>query len=82
MKELRMKELREYFVMSNHCYLVKGFKRGAIYNLINGAVYSIDERATKLLDELNHGFSIKESWQKVRYHFIFRCLKLMFFLIS
>ncbi|MEK7634705.1 MAG: radical SAM protein [Patescibacteria group bacterium] len=48
------------FSLANHCFLIKGAKRGAIYNLKEGDVYSIDEHAAKLLEECEAGLDIKK----------------------
>ena len=38
------------FNLNNDCFLVKGAKRGAIYNLRTGDIYSIDKMACDLVD--------------------------------
>lgn len=48
------------FSLESHCFLVKGAKRGAIYNLETGDVYSIDEHATQLLDQCENGIDLEE----------------------
>jgi len=48
----RVKEKNHYFLLLPYCFLVKGAKRGAIYNTKTGDVYSIDEIGTYFLDLL------------------------------
>jgi radical SAM protein with 4Fe4S-binding SPASM domain len=46
------------FTLLPYCYLVKGAKRGAIYNLKTGHVYSIDEKSVSLLERLEKGIAL------------------------
>jgi len=65
-----MKNIAEAkFNLMPYCYLVKGAKRAAIYNLEDGDVYSINEESRELLEELNKGISIGDSFNRVSRHF-------------
>ncbi|MCE5286853.1 MAG: radical SAM protein [Pelosinus sp.] len=44
-----------YFRLHNHCRLVEGFRRGAIYDLATGKVLSINQGAVRLLQECHSG---------------------------
>lgn len=48
------------FGLLGHCFLIRGAKRGAIYDLQSGAVFSIDERAVDLLDCAERGNDVDE----------------------
>lgn len=50
----------ERFALNENCFLVKGAKRGAIYDLSSGDVYWIDEITTKILDECERGLFLEE----------------------
>ena len=50
----------EYFILNNWCYLIAGAKRGAIYDLKKGLVFSIDEKSLSLLIKFESGQSIIE----------------------
>ncbi len=54
----QQKEHQIYFSLSEHSFLVKGFTRGAIYDLESGDVYSIDKDSIKLIDQLEQGINI------------------------
>lgn len=43
------------FGLLGHCFLIRGAKRGAIYDLKSGAVFSIDGHAADLLDRVERG---------------------------
>jgi radical SAM protein with 4Fe4S-binding SPASM domain len=43
------------FLIAPHCYLVKGAKRGALYDLLSGKVFSVDEAATIVLEQCERG---------------------------
>jgi len=58
------------FTLMPYCYLVKGAKRAAIYDLKNGNVYSINEEAKKLLEELDRGISIEDAFNKISQYFL------------
>lgn len=58
-KEKSSLEALQYFTLLPYCYLVKGAKRGAIYNLKTGHVYSIDEKSVLLLEKLEKGIAPK-----------------------
>lgn len=47
------------FSLNEHCFLVSGAKRGAIYDLYSGDIFSIDENALKLLKLCESGVSIQ-----------------------
>lgn len=49
-----------YFILSPFVYLVKGAKRGALYNLQNGEVYSINERGCNIIEMIEKGFTLQE----------------------
>ena len=40
---------KDKFILEKHCFLIMGAKRGAIYDLKHGDVYSIDEHAAKVI---------------------------------
>ncbi|MDO8622373.1 MAG: radical SAM protein [bacterium] len=46
------------FGLRGHCFLIRGAKRGAIYDLQSGAVFSIDEHAANLLERCECGEDI------------------------
>jgi len=46
------------FALLQYCYLVKGAKRGAIYNLKTGHIYSIDEKSVSLLERLERNIAL------------------------
>lgn len=48
------------FGLRGHCFLIRGAKRGAVYDLQSGTVFSIDERAADLLDRVEHGGDVDE----------------------
>ncbi len=52
--------LERKFSLKSDCFLVKGARRGALYNLSNGDVFSIDESAVKLLDLCEREMSLLE----------------------
>lgn len=47
--------IKKRFFLFPHCYLVKGAKRGAIYNLKTQEIYSIDSKSLFLLERLEKG---------------------------
>jgi len=51
----------QYFTLLPYCYLVKGAKRGAIYNLETGHVYSINGKSVSLLERLEKGITLKNA---------------------
>lgn len=55
-----MLDLNKKFALNQHSFLVLGAKNGAIYNLREGDVYSINEDVVKLLNLSEQGFTIKE----------------------
>lgn len=50
-----------YFNINSDAFLVKGAKRGAIYNLASGEVYSIDPVAVAVVESCEKGRSIEET---------------------
>jgi radical SAM protein with 4Fe4S-binding SPASM domain len=56
-----MNLIKRKFALLPHCYLVKGAKRGAIYNLKTKDVYSIDARSLFLLESLEKGKTLKSA---------------------
>lgn len=50
----------KYFTFSQNVYLVKGAKRGALYDLNSGDIYSICPDSVRLLEKLKEGKSIQE----------------------
>ena len=54
----KMNKNETMFTLNSDCFLIKGVKRGAIYNLDTGDVYSIDENSVKILDKCEKGISI------------------------
>ncbi len=50
----------KYFTLNQDCFLIKGAKRGAIYDLGSGNVYSIDEHATGLIEKCEDGKELKQ----------------------
>jgi radical SAM protein with 4Fe4S-binding SPASM domain len=57
---------RNRFSLNPDCFLVKGAKRGALYDLATGDVYSIDENSVEILDKCEKGFDIDQIIQKTR----------------
>lgn len=47
------------FSLNEHCFLISGAKRGAIYDLYRGDIFSINENALKLLKLCESGLSIQ-----------------------
>jgi len=52
--------MKRKFALEKFCFFVKGAKRGAIYNLKSGDVYSIDENAVEFIESCEKGKSIEE----------------------
>ena len=52
------------FSLNEHCFLVSGAKRGAIYDLCSGDIFSIDENALKLLEFCESGVSVQDIFKK------------------
>lgn len=52
--------MHDRFSLNENCFLVSGAKRGAIYDLCNEDIFSIDENALKLLGLCESGFSIQK----------------------
>ncbi len=50
----------QYFITHPEVFLVKGAKRGALYDLSSGHVYSIDENAVMLIESVEQGLSLEE----------------------
>jgi len=53
------------FSLNPDCFLVKGAKRGALYDLATGDIHSIDEDSVEILDKCEKGFSINQVAQGV-----------------
>lgn len=51
---------KKCFLLAPHCYLVKGAKRGALYNLMTGSVFSVDENAATVLECCESGMALEE----------------------
>ncbi|MFA4890042.1 MAG: radical SAM protein [Candidatus Paceibacterota bacterium] len=52
--------LTQKFSLNPETFLVKGAKRGAIYDLKTGNVYSVDEHAVSLLEECEIGLRLEQ----------------------
>ena len=50
---------KNWFTLEKHCFLVKGARRAAIYDLVNGNVYSVNENAVELLQKCENGNCLK-----------------------
>ena len=48
-----------YFRLNPECYFVKGKKCGAIYNLIEGNRYALDQKESEIVDSYERNNSIK-----------------------
>ena len=57
----------ENFALLEHCFLVEGAKRGAIYDLKKGDIFSINSDALRLLELCELGFSIQEIIEKLNF---------------
>jgi radical SAM protein with 4Fe4S-binding SPASM domain len=60
--------MKGHFALEKNCFLVEGAKRGAIYNLENGRVYSVDKYVVELVKKLENGIKIQtllQSYQDV-----------------
>lgn len=55
------------FSLNEHCFLVSGAKRGAIYDLYSGDIFSIDENALKLLKLCESGVSIQDIYRTLAF---------------
>jgi len=53
--------LTKRFVLNPEVFLVKGAKRGALYDLSTGNVYSIDENSVKILEMCENGIGVSLS---------------------
>jgi radical SAM protein with 4Fe4S-binding SPASM domain len=56
----------EYFSLNADCFLVKGALRGALYNLANGDVYSIDPVSIRVLEGCDRGEPVARVLDDVR----------------
>jgi radical SAM protein with 4Fe4S-binding SPASM domain len=54
----------KWFTLNKDVFLVKGAKRGALYDLKKGSVYSINERSTEIIDKCEKGNSLKNIAKK------------------
>ena len=50
---------QKFFILNSECFLVKGAKRGAIYDLRGEDIYSIDEASASILENLEKSQKIK-----------------------
>lgn len=55
--------MRSRFSLNEHCFLVSGAKRGAIYDLYSGDIFSIDTNALKLLKLCESGVFIEDIYK-------------------
>ena len=53
-------EERWKFALNSDCFLVKGAKRGAVYDLKSGDIYSIDETSARILEYCEKDYSINQ----------------------
>jgi len=56
----RKEALMSKFALQEHCFLITGVKRAAIYDLQSGDVYSIDERARSIVEQFESGVLISD----------------------
>lgn len=49
-----------YFSLNSDCFLIKGAKRGALYNLANGDVFSVDPVSVRILEGCERRASVDE----------------------
>lgn len=61
-----LKTDRDRFGLNPECFFVKGAKRGALYDLATGDIYSIDENSVEILDKCEKGFSVNQIIQKTQ----------------
>lgn len=52
----------QFFNLNPFCYLIKGAKKGCVYDLLNGDVYSVDGKFAEVLNQDN--LSIKDITEK------------------
>jgi radical SAM protein with 4Fe4S-binding SPASM domain len=57
---LTVEESQSYFSLHTDCFLVKGAKRGALYNLCSGDVFSIDPVAVQVVEGCE---ALRSVWQ-------------------
>lgn len=43
----------QFFNLNSFCYLIKGAKKGCLYDFLNGNVYSVDEKLVQILNQEN-----------------------------
>lgn len=48
------------FALNSDCFLIQGAKRGAVYNLSDGNIYSIDEEGVKIISECERNIPINQ----------------------
>lgn len=53
-----------YFYLNQYCILVSGVKKSAVYDFLNGKLFSINEENTKLLIESESGNPIDDVYDK------------------
>ena len=56
---------RMVFILNRDCFLVKGIKEGAIYNLTTGDIYSIDADSVDILDKCENRIPVNQILQKM-----------------
>ena len=74
---------REKFVLEPKVFLVKGFKRGALYDLSSGNVYSIDSISAKIIAQCVKGIpsaQIAQTIEEVNFEEITEYLKKLLYL--
>lgn len=62
---LRIAMPENYFTLNSEVYLVKGAKRGALYDLNSGDIYSIDPFSVTFIENLQKGTSIMEAQRNI-----------------
>jgi len=57
--------MNQYLSLKEGCYLVKGPKRGAVYDLKNKAIYSVEERIAHLISRCLEGIPYKQVLRRI-----------------
>lgn len=57
---MTIEKIQKYFVLNSDCFLVKGAKRGALYNLSSGDVFSIDPVAVFVIEGCESHKSVQQ----------------------
>lgn len=55
---------KKFFALNPDVFLVRGAKRGALYDLKTGNVFSVNELGVKILEQLEAGSSLKEIFEQ------------------